>query len=141
MVCRLITFPRHATSRLGARAELAGETCLLALASSLQSDPAEMVREAGSSKSSASAWLAASLCAGMRTLHRANRLRGQRQRNCFQGSFLNQKVQGLSKLARESLLAAADDDAAFVRDAISSATDSLPQLGREDFDMPQSAWQ
>ena len=33
--------------RLGARAELAGDPCLLALAGSLQNDPAEVVREAG----------------------------------------------------------------------------------------------
>ena len=37
---------RASRFRLGARAELAGDACLLALANSLRCDPAELVREA-----------------------------------------------------------------------------------------------
>ncbi|CAE7397910.1 unnamed protein product [Symbiodinium natans] len=97
----------RAAQALGARAELAGDPCLLALAGSLQNDPAEVVREACASSIG--------------------------QIGCAD--------KGLTKLARDCLLPGMDDQAAFVRDAVSSAMDALPQLGKEDFDMPQSAWQ
>ncbi|CAE7040037.1 unnamed protein product [Symbiodinium sp. CCMP2592] len=92
---------------LGARAELAGDTGLLALANSLRSDPAELVREACASS--------------IGQIGRADK--------------------GLTKLARESLSYGANDEATFVQEAARAALDTLPQLGKEDFDMPQSAWQ
>lgn len=92
---------------LGARAELAGDTCLLALANSLRCDPAELVREACASS--------------IGQIGRADK--------------------GLTKLARESLSHGETDEATFVQEAARAALNSLPQLGKEDFDMPQSAWQ
>ena len=59
----------------------------------------------------------------------------------FASSETRHLSRGLTKLARDCLLPGMDDQAAFVRDAVSSAMDALPQLGKEDFDMPQSAWQ
>ena len=60
---------------------------------------------------------------------------------CGQFRHVESISQGLTKLARDSLFAAMDDTAAFVKDAVVSAVESLPQLGREDFEAPQSAWQ
>ena len=45
-VCVGVLVARASRFRLGARAELAGDTSLLALANSLRSDPADLVREA-----------------------------------------------------------------------------------------------
>eukprot|EP00434_Breviolum_minutum_P006244 symbB.v1.2.005509.t1/scaffold310.1/size231343/14 len=48
---------------------------------------------------------------------------------------------GLTTLARAALEAGLEDPAAFVQEAASAALKTLPQLGAEDFDVPQSVWQ
>eukprot|EP00435_Cladocopium_sp_Y103_P053312 s303_g17.t1 len=48
---------------------------------------------------------------------------------------------GLTTLARAALEVGLEDPAVFVKEASAAALKMLPQLGAEDFDVPQSIWQ
>ncbi|CAL1145880.1 unnamed protein product [Cladocopium goreaui] len=48
---------------------------------------------------------------------------------------------GLTSLARAALEVGLEDPAGFVKEASAAALKMLPQLGAEDFDVPQSIWQ
>jgi D-hexose-6-phosphate mutarotase len=50
-------------------------------------------------------------------------------------------VAGLTSLARAALEVGLEDPAGFVKEASAAALKMLPQLGAEDFDVPQSIWQ